>query len=147
MTKKLLIVAALLSACAGLVQPARAAGSPTIVTSTMTTAPASPMIAAPASGFYTVLTGCVFSNGYSSGECVTIASSVSSEPSLMICAPSTSTVVVGQGAMKDAYGQTNGLAALFGGNLSYTGSLTVTGTATQAGLLTCGYRVTNAIGK
>ena len=142
------LICALLLALAFADRASAANASPSIVTSIVTATPAGAMIAAPSAGLFTVLNGCVFSNAAASGACVTLSSSVSGEPSLELCAPSYSTVVVGQsGEIVPAFGRPiSSLSSLFGVQLAYSGSLTVTGSATGAGLLTCGYRTTNSTG-
>ena len=143
--KKILLALAVLALLGGRAHATNA--SPSVITST---APANPgsvyFLAAPSSGFYNVLTGCYFANGYSAGECATISSSVSGEPSFELCAPSSSTVSTG-GSVSVAQGRNvNSIASTLGINLVYSGNLTVTGTATQSNiLLVCGYRTTNGI--
>lgn len=146
--KKLILVVAAFVAVLFVPGFAHATSASPSIISTTTASNVGAWIAAPSTGKYTELLGCVFSNGYSAGECATLTSSVSGEPAITMCAPSTTTLTMGSGLMSSNSRPTSPFAAVFGQRLLFSGSLTVSGSAAQATVtLVCSYRTVGLLGQ
>ena len=131
--KNLLIVLAL----AGLASQASA----TIVSTSAYTATAVAFIAAPSNtGQQSKLKSCVLSNSSASNLCVTVAGQFTNDPSVMLCALSSTTVTLGGGYGQAQSPAAGGITAQFGEDMVSTGTWTAKESTLTAGLLlTCSY--------